>query len=71
MKKLFAYFLIFLSVIWIVMCIFKFYLAATGHVDFMGRSPINHFVSGSFQALLAYGAYKLSSFLRNPKEKVE
>ena len=67
MKKFFAFFLLFLSVIWSLMTVFKFYLAASGYVDMMGRTPSTHLFSGVLQALLAFGAYKWGMFLRRPK----
>jgi hypothetical protein len=69
MKKFFSYFLFVLAVIWSLMTLFKFYLAATGYVDMMGRTPSSHVFSGFLQGLLAFGAYKWAMFLRRPKDK--
>jgi hypothetical protein len=67
MKRTFSFFLLALALIWTLMTIFKFYLAATGYVDMMGRTPSSHVVSGFLQGLLAFGAYKWAMFLRRPK----
>jgi hypothetical protein len=67
MKKFFSYFLFVLALIWLIMTLFKLYLAATGYVDMMGRSPSSHVFSGVLQGLLAFGAYKWAMFLRRPK----
>jgi hypothetical protein len=67
MRKLFSGILFVLALVWLLMAIFKIYLALSGQNDAMGRTPANHFVSGSIQGLLAFGAYKWAAYLRRPK----
>jgi hypothetical protein len=67
MKRLFSGILFVLASVWLLLAIFKIYLAFSGQTDEMGRTPANHFVSGSIQGLLAFGAYKWAAYLRRPK----
>jgi hypothetical protein len=64
MKKFFSVVLLALAVVWLVMVIFKCYLAISGYMDFNGRGPQEHLTSAFFQLLLAVGAYKLAMHLR-------
>jgi hypothetical protein len=70
MKKTVAICLFILSILWTLMALFKLYLGLTGYVDWSGRGPSAHFMSGMLQLILAGIAYWIAQRLRrNEKAK--
>lgn len=64
MKKAFRFILLGLSVLWMLMVLFKIYLGVTDHVDVNGRGPADHFLSAFLQFLLVLVALYAASRLR-------
>jgi hypothetical protein len=64
MKRIASCFLFSLSAIWLLMSLFKFFLAANGEVDFLGRGPTDHIGSGLLQLILAGGAFLIARKIR-------